>query len=108
VAADDVRKIFLLVEVLLVLRGRRLFLGGGVGPDVPVGGVAVVGAVVPDPWEYIPCSCLHRLLRPVRLPCFPVSGSKLLALVVDTGEAYPPAPSEAVLWIPFSGAATML
>jgi hypothetical protein len=70
--------------------------------------VAVVGAVVPDPWEYIPCSCLHRLLRPVRLPCFPVRGSKLLALVVDTGKAYPPAPSEAVLRIPFSGAATML
>jgi hypothetical protein len=35
----------------------------------------------------------------VRLPCFPFSGSKLLALVVDTGEAYPQAPSEAVLWI---------
>jgi hypothetical protein len=70
--------------------------------------VAAVGAVVPDPWEYIPLSFLHRLLRPVRLPCLPVSGSKLLALVVDTGKAYPPSMCESVLWIPFSGAATML
>jgi hypothetical protein len=37
----------------------------------------------------------------------PVSGSKLLAFVVDTGEAYPQAPSEAVLWIPLSGVAPM-
>jgi hypothetical protein len=48
-----------------------------------------------------------RLFRPVRLPCFLVSGSKLLAFVVDTGEAYPPAPSEAVLWIPLSGVVPM-
>jgi hypothetical protein len=60
VAADDVRKILLLVEVLLVRRGRRLCLGGGVSPDVPVVvlvvsvAVAVIRAVMPDPWEYIP------------------------------------------------------
>jgi hypothetical protein len=46
---------------------------------------------------------LLRLFRPVRLPCFLVSGSKQ----VDTGKAYPPAPSEAVLWIPLSGVAPM-
>jgi hypothetical protein len=43
VAADDVRKMHLLVEVPFVWRGRRFFLGGGVGPDVPGGGVGCGG-----------------------------------------------------------------
>jgi hypothetical protein len=47
---------------------------------------------------------LLRLFRPVRLPCLLLVG---VAFVVDTGEAYPPAPSEAVLWIPLSGVASM-
>jgi hypothetical protein len=37
-------------------------------------------------------------------PAFLFVGVKLLVLLAcDTGEAYPPAPSEAVLWIPFLG-----
>jgi hypothetical protein len=40
----------------------------------------------------------------VRLPCFLFVEVKLLVLLAcNTGKAYPPAPSVAVLWIPFQG-----
>jgi hypothetical protein len=66
--------------------------------------VAAVEVVVLDPWEYIPRSRRHSHLRLVQLPCFLFGEVKLLVLLAcETGKAYPPAPSVAVLWIPFQG-----
>jgi hypothetical protein len=123
VVAADVRKTLLLVEVLVVLAVVTVVsmvvvvlvaevvlvavrTVAVMAPAVVVVAVdvAAVEVVVLDPWEYIPWSRRHLRLRPVRLPCFLFVEVKLLVLLAcDTGEAYPPAPSVAVLWILFQG-----
>jgi hypothetical protein len=123
VVAADVRKTLHLVEVLVdsvvvtVVSVVVVVLVAEVDPvvDRPVAvvapavvvvavDVAAVEVVVLDPWEYIPGSRRHRCLPPVLLPCFLFGEVKLLVLLAcDTCKAYPPAPSVAVLWIPFQG-----
>jgi hypothetical protein len=66
--------------------------------------VAAVEASVVVSWEYIPWSCHHCRLQPVRLPRILSVGVKLLVLLAcDTGKAYQPVPSVVELWIPFRG-----